>query len=348
MNTNLLISALLLGSLTLSSFNANAQEDDSIEFGLKMAYQRYANHMHSPDTFAYGFFANKTIDKRFSIEAGLLSLGEGVEANGNRGGFYLAEFSALYDVVGEGGLFLKAGIAPWAGYLTTPKKQTDYDYGFSPVLGAGYQFPLFDDWSGRLEYQFISELGKDNTGTANSHLLSFSLVCCGAPNRDDYRAAKSVQYPDPQEVERVRAFTQAGAVTAVKNTREPALVLRSEHEVFGSWYFNTNSSQLRLSYPMAAIDRAREFIAKGCELKATTINGYADGVGGAKYNVWLAERRALNVQDYLTKALGGSLGRLNALSSGYDRADVNLAPIANLFERRVDYVFTFQCQKQFN
>ncbi|QBF82632.1 hypothetical protein EXU30_07955 [Shewanella maritima] len=325
-----------------------ASESD-IEVGLKLAYQHYENNLTSPSTFAYGLFFNTPINQDISLEAGLYSLGEAQELNGNKGGFFVGELSALYHFNFNNDdsdrFFVKAGLSPWAGYLTTPTEETNYDFGFSPILGAGYQFSISEDWSGRLEYQYFPNLGKDNVGQADSHLLSFSFICCSVPNKDHFSSAKPVIYPEPQEVKRVRKLSRhTSKVDAVNAVKQKKTLPSVQREIFGSWYFDNNSSQLHITYPMAALNKAREYIQNDCKLDSTKVYGYTDGVGEAGYNAWLANKRAGRVKDYIKGALGGQLGTAEVKALGAQREQTLLPGNVAPYERRVDYVLLFSCK----
>ncbi|OBT04675.1 hypothetical protein A9267_17145 [Shewanella sp. UCD-FRSSP16_17] len=320
--------------------------NDDIEVGLKLSFQQYQNNLTSPSTFAYGLFFNTSINQDISLEAGLYSFGEAQELNGNKGGFFVGELSALYhfDLNNDDPdrFFVKAGLSPWVGYLTTPADETNYDFGFSPILGAGYQFSMSDDWSGRIEYQYFPNLGKDNVGQADSHLLSFSFICCSAPNKVHYSSAKPVIYPKPQEVKNLTRHTpKVDVINVVKQEKELASVQR---EIFGSWYFDNNSSQLHITYPMGALNKAREYIQNDCKLGSIKVYGYTDGTGEADYNAWLANKRARRVKDYIKGALGGQLGTAEVKALGAQREHALLLGNVAPYERRVDYVLLFSCK----
>ncbi len=306
---------------------------DGAKFGIKSGYQVYANGYNSPTSFGWGGYINLDMAEPWSFEAGLLFLGEAEENNRNIGAFNSAELSALYsfNLNSESELFVKGGIAPWFGYMTVPNGGQGYEYGLSPLFGIGYQVPLYKSFYGRLEYQYIPNLGGSTIGYTDSHFLSLGV---------SWRNKK------PFLVKEDEVGKDVGrAASIVKNTKpidEPSSLITQS--IYGSFLFDTNSSVLKLPKPFHSLDTARQLVKQGCQLVNVKAKGYSDSSGQYKYNQWLSERRVRNVSNYITHALG-SEKQPKISWHGSERFMENSPNNVSFYERRVDIQFEFKCFK---
>ncbi|MHA2774045.1 OmpA family protein [Vibrio harveyi] len=319
--------------ITLQSAQA-----ECAEFGVKGGYNVYSNDLSSPSTFGVGIFMNTSLSESWSLEGGALSLGEAKENNANIGAFNFAEISALYhwDLPHDQQVFAKAGVAPWFGYMTASNGGQGYEYGASPIVGVGYTFPLYDRFYGRLEYQFVPNLGGDVIGYTDSHLISLGLSWRTSHYGDESSYAATLNSPSQLDATSMKGkLPSSVAVVTPKN--------KVERELYGSWLFDINSSVLVVPKSFTVLDKARQLLSQGCKVSAIDVEGYADGIGGDKYNQWLSERRARKVAKYLAHALGKKSevavnGFGSERSSG--RAEISF------YERRVDFRFRFQCLRE--
>ncbi|MGR5192698.1 outer membrane beta-barrel protein [Vibrio rotiferianus] len=304
---------------------------ENVQFGIKSGYQIYDNGYSSPTSFGWGGYVNIDINNPWSFEGGVLFLGEAKEVNHNVGAFNSAELSALYNfnLTHENDWFLKGGIAPWFGYMTVPNGEQRYEYGMSPLFGIGYQTHIYNSFYGRLEYQYIHNLGGDSIGYTNSHFLTLGL---------SWRKQKSFLVKEDV------INTNVGRPTSTLRDENmsdmpPSLITRS---IYGSFLFDTNSSILKLPKPFNSLDAARQLIKQGCQLFNIKAEGYSDGSGHYEYNRWLSERRVRNVANYITHALG-SQEKPIILWHGSDRFIENSSNNISFYERRVDVEFEFRC-----
>lgn len=256
------------------------------EFGLKGGYQLYNNDLGRPSTFGKGMFINTPLVESLSLEGGLLLLGEAEESNHYIGAFNVAEISTLYhyELPYDKKLFAKAGIAPWFGYLTLPNGEQAYDYGVSPILGVGYSFPLYGSVYGRLEYQYLHNLGGDSVGYTDSHFLSLGVSWRSANGALLHKKEMDTETSNSLPV--LSSSDELMKPSAQLDTGKHATILSPDLEsrsIYGSWWFDTNSSALYVPKPFQVLDAARKMVVKGCELNGIEVQGYADSVRG----VWL-------------------------------------------------------------
>lgn len=331
----LLDSTLVLLSLTgyassISVAHAKAKVEN-VQFGIKSGYQLYDNGYNYPSSFGWGGYVNIDIDEPWSVEAGLLLLGEAKEKNRNIGAFNSAELSALYslNLFHENDLFFKGGIAPWFGYMTVPNGGQGYEYGISPLFGLGYQTHIYDTFYGRLEYQYIPNLGGGSIGYTDSHFLSLGV---------SWRKKTSLLVKEEDIHANIGRPTQTSKHTDLSNNR-PSLVIRT---IYGSFLFDTNSPILKLPKPFSSLDAARQLVKQGCQLANIKAEGYSDSSGHYKYNQWLSERRVRNAANYVSHALG-SKKEPKISWYGSERFNENSISNVSFYERRVDIEFEFKC-----
>lgn len=327
--------------LFLSPFTVGASE-----IGVKGGYQLYSNDLGNPTSLGKGVFMNTPISDVWSLEGGLLLLGEAEEDNHNIGAFNAAELSALYSwELDYGELIGKAGVAPWLGYMTMPNGEQDYEYGLTAVLGAAYRFPLYGPFNGRVEYQFLPNLGGAAIGYTNSHFVSLGLSwrTDNVPLlASDSSPVLASPYADITQMPVDSHGSASEATPAVPHASSDGKAApQTTRILYGTWLFNNNSSVLVVPKPFNVLDKARHLVSQGCSVSAIDVGGYADGTGEDKYNQWLSKHRAKKVAQYLMHALSGkyevavsSFG--SERSSG--RADVSF------YERRVD--FRIQCVEE--
>ncbi|EPW6410895.1 OmpA family protein [Vibrio vulnificus] len=318
---------------------------DSPELGVKGGYQVYNNNLGSPSTFGKGVFVNIPLIDSWLFESSLLLLGEAKESNANTGAFNIAELSALYswDLPYNQKFFLKGGAAPWFGYMTASNGGQGYEYGVSPVVGLGYSFPLYDDFYGRLEYQYFSNLGGDAIGYTDSHFVTLGLSWRAGRaslrenvDRSVTTAPHSDSYLHSKESTSERNKQNSIAVNASSVSKTTSL----EREIYGSWLFDHNSSVLVIPKPFMVLDRARNMLSQGCKVSAVEVEGFADGAGEDAYNLWLSKRRASKVVKYLTHALGFEG---DVVMNGFGSERSGLRADVSFYERRVDFRLNFQC-----
>lgn len=337
------------------------------EFGVKGGFNLYDNNLSSPSTAAQGFFMNAPLSERWSLEGGLILLGEVEENNQNKGAFNAVELSGMYHIptIDEQYAFIKVGVAPWFGYMDTASGEQAYEYGTSPLLGIGYGFHLYQNLWGRFEYQYISNLGGNVIGQADTHLFSIGIAWRSG-NANSYSVVS--QYQDGSRTsesdfnelassnshfrEKISHPNDIAVISLESKSHSESSVITPngqniERHLYGTWLFDNNSSELVVPKPFRVLDTARHWLSsQACVLRDLDVAGYSDAVGSEAYNLWLSQRRAQKVAAYLKSA-----------TNAYDSVAVSWhgnkrlrhqQQEENSYERRVDFQMTFLCVESDN
>ncbi len=313
----------------------------SIEIGGKFGYQVYNNNYENPNSYNLGFFINVPVTQYFAIETGMTTLGQAIEVNGNKGGFDTFEASLLYSPLKhEQGLFFKLGIAPWIGDMKTTSNYQLYDKGITGLLGAGYSHSIYKNFYGRIEYQFLPDLGGYNIGYTDSHSMSLGL---------------SWKFGSHIGEEKFKAPSQPSSEIKISNSIGTIKYLnkdkRSIEKIYQtSFFFDIDSSSISKREHVNN-DRLFKLIKndleseKQCKINSMSINAYSDGTGRYKYNMHLSEKRAQSVSSWVTKQLNtnekASIAWHGAkLFKQFDYSQKN-----TISERRVDLEMKITCNK---
>lgn len=112
------------------------------------------------------------------------------------------------------------------------------------------------------------------------------------------------------------------------------------HHIFGSWFFEHDSSALLVPRPFDSLDAARNMVASGCQVTSISSQGYADSSGDYEYNKRLSDTRASIVSQYIKHALNSDVdafvaGRGSVMSHNNNHSQ---------YERLVNFALTFVCK----
>ena len=132
------------------------------------------------DDAGYGLFAGYKPWSHFALELSANNLGD---ATGDysvivlEGEIKTVDLSVIYThtIYKNLSAFGKLGFAYWDGKVAGWEEELS-DSGVRPLFGAGLQLPLSDHLDGRVEYQYLDQLGNHWMGYTDAHFLSFSLV----------------------------------------------------------------------------------------------------------------------------------------------------------------------------
>lgn len=206
--------------------------------------------------------------------------------------------------------YFKVGGAGWFG-KTTGLNPVNTD-GFSPVFGAGISYAITDNLALRAEYQFTQSLGDIATGYSDHDLVTLGV---------SWRFGHSNK-PMPIIQEKIVEVIMPPVI------KETFIVSGYEADTL----FAHNSSEL---VSTKVLQKTLQFLQQYPQT-TITITGYTDSTGSEKYNLWMSERRANAVADYLIQQ-GIDAARINAVGAGESHpiAD-NATETGRAMNRRVE------------
>ncbi|MGN0920712.1 MAG: porin [Cellvibrio sp.] len=208
-------------------------------------------------------------------------------------------------------IFAKIGAAYWKTKVETLGYRNDDD-GWRPLAGVGLEFPFSGHWAGRIEYQYVDDIGNNEIGHANPHFASFGLV---------YNFSSRAPKPVVKPREEVRPAPRP----------EPQRITIDEH--LNGPLFAFDSAELRNTGAVEPVLR----ILRDNPDTTVRIEGHTDSVGTNAYNQGLSERRAAAVARYLSSN-GISSSRISTLGRGEESpvAD-NSSDSGRAQNRRVEF-----------
>lgn len=211
-------------------------------------------------------------------------------------------------------IFAKIGAAYWKSKVEATGFRNDDD-GWSPLGGVGLEFPFSSRWAGRIEYQYVDDLGNDLVGHADSHFLNFGLV---------YNFSSRAPKPVVQPREETRPVYRP----------EPQKITVDEH--LNGPLFAFDRADLRNT---AAVEPVLKMLRDNPET-TVRIAGHTDSKGTNAYNQGLSERRASAVAQYLSSN-GISSSRITTVGLGEEQpvAD-NSTDQGRAQNRRVEFEIT--------
>lgn len=276
------------------------------------------------DEEAYGLFYGYDFNRYFALELSANDIGDTrATYPGNlrlRGDLFASDLSFKFSkpISERTRLYAKFGAAYWrAELIGTPNKIKDS--GYRPLAGVGLEFPLSDHLAGRLEYQYIDEVGNREIGYADPHYIGLALVW-----NFSSRVAKPVE-PAP--------VARAEPAPEPEPPRETRIVV-DEHRHGPLFAFDKSDIT-----STASIDPVVEMLKKAPELQVEVV-GHTDSVGTDTYNQGLSERRARSVANYLERN-GIDRSRISTAGKGESEpvAD-NGSQEGRAQNRRVEFVIT--------
>ncbi|MCK3655210.1 hypothetical protein A4G19_05375 [Pasteurellaceae bacterium Macca] len=180
------------------------------------------------------------------------------------------------DVYGKVGVALARNDYYVQESVVKENRVKDHRFQTSLLLGAGVEYAITPELAARVEYQMLN-----NAGKAGADILA-------ATGASDYR-------PDIHSVSAGLSYRFGQGPAPVV---EPEVVTKnfsfSSDVLFDSAKFNLKPGAA------AALDAAHDEISKlGLANPSLQVNGYADRMGKAAYNLKLSQRRAESVANYI-------------------------------------------------
>ncbi|OAT27605.1 outer membrane protein A [Buttiauxella brennerae ATCC 51605] len=293
----------LIALIVVNAFavtNANAAADTNTWYGgAKLGWSHYfdangGNNSNgnlnnatefdtSNDSVGGGVFGGYQILPWLAVEGGYDYLGN-MQAQGNNGvsgtkmgaqGLQLSmkasyAFNDRWDVYGRAGAMAYRA-------ETQQDDQSKFETGLRPLAAVGTEYEFNDNWAGRVEYQWVSNVGNTNQIGMSA---DSSTVTAGVVYRFGQNAAAPVAAePAPAEV-----------------PVEPQRFNLKSDVMFGF-----NSATLSPEGEAAVRDLYNRPEIQAAKEKTTMVIGFSDRLGSANYNLELSTQRAQAVADELVR-----------------------------------------------
>ncbi|MGU9866976.1 porin OmpA [Kluyvera ascorbata] len=253
------------------------------------------------DNVGGGVFTGYQITPWLAVEGGYDYLGN-MQFNGRNGasgsqmksqGLQLS-LKASYGLTDSWDLYGRAGAM---GYRAESdiKGHNRFDTGVRPVVAVGTEYAFNKNWAGRLEYQWVSNVGNENQIGVSSDVHS---VTAGL----SYRFG---QHDDA-------AVVAAPAAAVVAAPQPQRFNLKSDV------MFGYDSAALTAEGKAAIAQLYHNPGMQSANGKTTVVIGYSDRIGAADYNQQLSAQRAQAVADELV-ALG--MPAVNITAEGHGASD---------------------------
>ena len=178
-----LITLIIANALTATSAFAAADAGNWYA-GSKFGWSHYNDTSSShdvdfdSDNVGGGIFAGYQINTWLAVEGGYDYLGNmgvnghhGVSGSQMKNQGLQASLKASYGLNSDWDLYGRAGVM---GYRAESdiKGHNNFDTGIRPVLAVGTEYAFNRNWAGRLEYQWVSNVGNENQIGASSDISS--------------------------------------------------------------------------------------------------------------------------------------------------------------------------------
>ncbi|MGL5667955.1 MAG: OmpA family protein [Shewanella sp.] len=190
--------------------------------------------------------------------------------------------------------YVKVGGAGWFG--NSDGLRSGREQGFSPIAAAGVEYAFTPRLSGRLEYQYTDNLGADNIGYTEHHLTTLGLNW-------HFGYTAPIIPPAPEVVTKVIELPPTVQTIASRQ------FVYSEQKNRNLFAYNSSVLENK-----AALSTVVAFLQAHPSATADIV-GYTDSSGSDKYNLWLSERRAQSVANYLVSQ-GIEAARLTSIGKG--------------------------------
>ena len=299
-----LITLIIANALTATTAFA-AADAGTWYTGGKLGWSHYfdtsttprANVGYDSDNVGGGVFTGYQINPWLAVEGGYDYLGN-MQINGKNGasgsqmksqGLQLS-LKASYGLTDSWDLYGRAGAM---GYRAESDIQghNRFETGVRPLVAVGTEYAFNKNWAGRLEYQWVSNVGNENQIGVSSDISSVTAgISYRFGQHDDTPAVAAIAAPAPMPVPQrfnLKSDVMFGYDSAALTAEGKAAI-----------------AQLYQSPGMQP--------ASG---KATVVIGYSDRTGAADYNQQLSAQRAQAVADELI-ALGMPAANIRAEGHG--------------------------------
>ncbi|TNV14034.1 porin OmpA [Buttiauxella sp. B2] len=294
----------LIALIVLNAFavtNANAAADANTWYGgAKLGWSHYfdangnnnsngdlnnANEFDtSNDTVGGGVFGGYQILPWLAVEGGYDYLGN-MQIQGNNGvdgakmgaqGLQLS-MKASYAFTESWDIYGRAGAMAYRAE-TQQDDRTKFETGVRPLAAIGTEYEFNDNWAGRVEYQWVSNVGNSNQIGVSADV---GTVTAGVVYRFGQNAAAPVVAPAPAPVE--------------------APVEPQRFNLKSDVMFGFNSSTLSPEGEAAVRDLYNRPEIQAAKEQTTVVIGYSDRMGSSNYNLDLSTKRAQSVADELVR-----------------------------------------------
>lgn len=253
------------------------------------------------DNVGGGVFTGYQMTPWLALEGGYDYLGN-MQFNGKQGasgsqmksqGLQLS-LKASYGLTDSWDLYGRAGAM---GYRAESdiNGHNRFETGVRPLVAVGTEYAFTKNWAGRLEYQWVSNVGNENQIGASSDVSS---VTAGLSYRFGQHDAAPVVAPAP-------APAQA--------TVEPQRFNLKSDVMFGY-----DSAALTAEGKAAIAQLYQSPGLQPAKDKATVVIGYSDRTGAADYNQQLSAQRAQAVADEL---IASGMPAANIRAEGHGATD---------------------------
>lgn len=314
------LGTLLYAGFAALSANAPAMADDDSTshwyLGGQMGWGLYQNACTEQaldcddNSAAFGLFGGYQLSPRWQLEASYLNPGDAAtqyprltsEPLVVTGDMDIADLSVLYNLPlsSQWLLQLRGGAAYWEAQTESREFSFASD-GVSATTGVALEWAMNSSWAGRAGYQYLHDVGGEDTGGSELHLFSVGL-------RYRFGAAP--------------AQTRVGP--AVVAAPASGMAMAQSIPLAQPVYFEFNrdyTNQLGQLAPI--VDRLKQNPRARVE-----IIGYSDARGEADYNQDLSLRRAEFVAGYL-QSHGIERRRISLRAQGENEVNTGLGQTAS-------------------
>ena len=179
----ILITLIIANAFAASTAFA-AAEAGSWYAGSKFGWSHYGDsnsnqHVdYERDNIGGGIYAGYQINSWLAVEGGYDYLGNmqmkshiGASDSQMKSQGLQLSLKASYDLTHDWDLYGRAGVMGYRAESDV-RDQNNFDTGVRPVLAVGTEYAFNDNWSGRLEYQWVSNVGNQNQIGVSSDISS--------------------------------------------------------------------------------------------------------------------------------------------------------------------------------
>lgn len=258
-------------------FDANSDTDFNDDLSNATAFDFDSGNVSG------GVFAGYQILDWLAVEGGYDYIGN-MQIDANKGvagskmesqGLQLS-LKASYEVLNDWDIYGRAGAMAYRAEAQH-EGRSKFETGVRPLAAVGTEYAFTDNWAGRLEYQWVANVGNVNQigVSADASSLTAGLV---------YRFGQSA----------APAVAIVAAPVIAEVVAEPQRFNLKSDVMFGF-----NSATLSPQGQAAVRDLYDRPELQASKDKMTTVIGYSDRLGSAPYNLDLSTRRAQAVADEL-------------------------------------------------
>jgi OOP family OmpA-OmpF porin len=238
------------------------------------------------DNVGGGVFAGYQILDWLAVEGGYDYLGNmGIDANNGASGSKLEAQGLQLSLKGSYGFTENWDIYGRAGAMayraeSQNENRNKFETGVRPLLALGTEYAFTENWAGRLEYQWVANVGNVNQIGVGADVSSLTA---GVVYRFGQNAAVPV------------AAVAAAPVMAEAVSEPQRFNMKSDVMfAFGSAMLSPQGQDaVRDLYNRPEIQASKD--------KMTTVIGYSDRLGSPAYNLDLSSKRAQSVADELVR-----------------------------------------------